>query len=119
MCSGTSNNEHFADFELLIVKNCDYFPQNFQLKNEGPVLPFHSGISYMPIGNTVHQWHNIEHALWILELEVSLFAHFVKIWDHFACLTKKILHKIFSCAMYYIKWSSFAVKMSYATRICC
>ena len=49
-----------------IEKNCDFFPQKFENKNEGPVLPLRSGISYKPMGNTVHPWHNIEQALWIL-----------------------------------------------------
>ena len=65
VCSGTSNNDLFAHFQLSIVKNCDFYPQKFQPKNEGLVLPLRSGISYKPIGNTVHLWHNIEHALWI------------------------------------------------------
>ena len=65
VCTRTSSNNLFADFQLLIVKNCDFFPQKCQHKNERPILPLCSGISYKPIGNTVHPWHNIEHALWI------------------------------------------------------
>ena len=66
VCSGASNNDHFAAFQLSIVKNCNFFPQEFQHENEGPILPLHSVISYKPIGKTVLSWHNIEHALWIL-----------------------------------------------------
>ena len=53
VCSGTSNNNGFADFELSIVKNCDFY-QKFQHKNESPILPPHSVISYKPTDNTVH-----------------------------------------------------------------
>ena len=66
VCSGTSNNNWFIDFQLSIVKKCDFFLQKFQHKNVRPILPLRSGISYKPIVNTVHPWHNIEHALWIL-----------------------------------------------------
>ena len=66
VCSGTSINNLFAGFQLLIVKKCNFFPQKFQHKNERPILPLRSGISYNPQGNTVHPWHNIELALWIL-----------------------------------------------------
>ena len=66
VCSGTSNNDLFAHFQLSIVKNCEFFAQKFQHKNVRPILPLRSGISYKPIGNTVHPWHNIEHVLWIL-----------------------------------------------------
>ena len=66
VCSGTSNNNHFVDFQLPIVKKCDCFPQKIQHKNERPVHPLSSGISYKPIDNTVHPWHNNEHALWTL-----------------------------------------------------
>ena len=44
MCSGTSNNDLFADFQLLIVKICEFFPQKFQHKNARPILAFRSGI---------------------------------------------------------------------------
>ena len=64
--SGTSNNNLFTDFQLSMAKNCNVFPQKFQHKNERPILPLRSGISYKPIGITVRPWHNIEHALWIL-----------------------------------------------------
>ena len=47
-------------------KKCDFFPQKFQHKNERSILPLRSDISYKTIGNTVHLWHNIEHALCIL-----------------------------------------------------
>ena len=60
VCSGTSNNNLFAVFQLSIVKNCDFFPLKFQHKNERPILPLRSGIKYKPIGKTVHPWHNIE-----------------------------------------------------------
>ena len=66
VCSGTSKNNLFGDFQLLIVKNCDFFPQKFQHKNERPFFTLRSGISYKPIGKTVHPWHIIEHTLWIL-----------------------------------------------------
>ena len=66
VCSGTSNNDLFAHFQLSIVKNCEFFTQKFQHKNERPILPLRSGIRFKPIGNTVHPWHNIEHTLWIL-----------------------------------------------------
>ena len=88
VCSGSSNINLFGDFKLLIVKNCDFFPWKFQHKNERPILPLRSGISYKRKGNTVHLWHNIEHALWTLKLEAALFAHFAKIWGYFTCLTK-------------------------------
>ena len=66
VCSLTSNIDVFADFHLSTVKNCEFFPQKFQHKNKRPILPLRSGISYKPMGNTVHPWHNIEHALWFL-----------------------------------------------------
>ena len=90
-CSGTSNNDIFADFQLSIVKNYDFFPQKCQHKNERPILPLCSDISYKPIGNTVHPWRNIEHAIWIFLFEAEPFAHFAKIWGYFACLTKELL----------------------------
>ena len=34
VCSGTSNNDIFADFQLFIVKNCDFFPRKFQQKKQ-------------------------------------------------------------------------------------
>ena len=88
--SGTSNNNDFADLQMLIVKNVIFFPQKCQHKYERPSLPLPSGISYKPIGNTVHPWHNIEHALCILELEAALFGCFAKIWGYFACMTKNL-----------------------------
>ena len=33
--SWTSNNDLFADFQLLIVKNCDFFLRNFSIKMKG------------------------------------------------------------------------------------
>ena len=35
VCSGTWNNNLFADFQLLIVKNCDFFLRNFSIKMKG------------------------------------------------------------------------------------
>ena len=35
VCSRTSNNDLFADFQLSIVKKCDFFPRNFSIKMKG------------------------------------------------------------------------------------
>ena len=66
VCSRTSNNNLLRWFSIVDCKKLWFFPQKFQHKNERPILPLRSGISYKPIGNPVHTWHNIEHALWIL-----------------------------------------------------
>ena len=54
VCSGTSNNNLYADFQLSTVKNWGFFHQKFQHKNLRPILPLRSGKSYKPIGNTIH-----------------------------------------------------------------
>ena len=35
VCSRTSNNKLFADFQMLIVKICDFSPRNFSIKMKG------------------------------------------------------------------------------------
>ena len=40
VCSRTSNNNHFVDFQLPIVKNCDFFLRNFSIKMKGLLFLF-------------------------------------------------------------------------------
>ena len=100
VCSGKWNNNLFVDFQLSIVKNCDFFTQTFQHKNERPILPLCSGISYNPID---HSSSAAQHWTCLIDFVIGgcTFSSFCQNMGLF-CLPDKIiiLHKMFSCVLH-------------------